>query len=220
MRPEFADYYCGCDPRGENRCPEGLRFKGDMLATHLGIAEVCLGLRPIRSLQDVPQLPRGRNEFDVEWTRLESVVQDHLKTDGLDLEPRFQRGHVWTEAQQAAYVQAMLQGCEVSRTLIFNHYCWEYGDLPLPYPHGTMVIVDGKQRLQAVRRFMNDDLRVFGLRRSEFAGQFRLSNARFHFRIMVMPDEPAVLRLYLALNAGGTPHTADELDRVRAMLAG
>lgn len=225
MNPLYANYWCGCDPRTKTYCPDGKRYasakgKGTehqswIFDVHMRVAEVCLGLREIESFQDVPQTPANRYEIDVEWHYLEEMVQKHILEDGLDLLPRFQRGHVWTEEQQRAYVANMLHGCEVARTIIFNRLTDDY----VQAPEGTMVIVDGLQRLEAVRKFMRDELVVFGKRRSEFKGVLRMTNARFKVRITNLPTEAAVIRFYLALNAGGTPHTDAEITRVRALLA-
>jgi len=220
--PRFINYWCGCDPATDTLCPEGRRCcrdkRGWLFTRHARIAEVCLGRRVIEDIEDIPQLPQNRYETDVEWPRVLPAIAEHVKEDGLDLLPAFQRGHVWTREQQIAYVEAMLMGVEVSRTLIFNHYEWEYGHGSPPYPKGTMVIIDGLQRLQAVSQFMRGEIPAFGKRLGEFQGRLRFHNARFHFRILTLPDEAAVIRMYLALNAGGTPHTAEEIERVKALL--
>lgn len=230
MNPLYANYWCGCVPSTKTYCPDGKRYASSkgaqttkdaqhnswLFDAHMRTAEVCLGLREIESLQDVPQLPANKYKIDVEWHSVEDTIQKHLRDDGLDLLPRFQRGHVWTEAQQVAYIANMLHGFEEARTIIFNHSRWD--ELPQHPPKGTMVIVDGLQRLEAVRKFMRDDLVVFGKRRSEFKGVLRMTNARLHFRITSLPTEAAVIRYYLTLNAGGTPHTDAEITRVRGLL--
>ena len=40
----------------------------------------------------------------------------------------------------------------------------------------------------------------------------------FKFRVCVLPTRKEVLQLYLNINAGGTPHTEEELNLVHAML--
>lgn len=227
MTPEsyaerLMNFWCGCDPRSGDECPEASHLRRrvsapDLLRQHVRVAEVCLGLREIESFQDIPQLPPNRYEVDVEWTSLEHTLEGYREGGGLDLCPRFQRGHVWTEAQQVAYVESMLQGFEISRNILFNHPTWNSIEGSIEKP---MVIVDGLQRLEAVRRFLRDDLRVFGRKRSEFSGRLRMSDARFKIRILSLPTEAAVIRLYLAMNAGGTPHSPDEIERVRRLLNG
>jgi hypothetical protein len=42
---------------------------------------------------------------------------------------------------------------------------------------------------------------------------------RFQMKVCCLPTRAEVLRWYLAINAGGTPHTPEELARVRELLA-
>lgn len=163
---------------------------------------------------DIPKLPRAHYEVTVEWRGLERSIKESALMEGLDLDPPFQRAHVWTKAQQTAYIEYQLQGGEVGKNLTFNCPGWG-GRIDI----GKYVIVDGKQRLEAVRAFMRDEVPVFGHRFSEFTDSLRLTHASFNWRICTLEAEAEILRLYLNINAGGTPHTKAELDKVRRMLA-
>lgn len=66
------------------------------------------------SFQDIPMFPRAIYEIDVMFRDLPRHVAECVG-QGLDLDPDFQRGHVWTRDQQVAYVEYMLRGGEVSR---------------------------------------------------------------------------------------------------------
>ncbi len=165
--------------------------------------------RRITSYQDIPRFPHAAYEIDVGFQWLEQQLAEAV-ADGLNIDPPFQRAHVWTEAQQSAYVEYLLRGGEVSRLLIVNAPHWQESS----YKDSTLV--DGKQRLEAVRRFMRDDLPVFGTKRSEFKGVMRL-DGRIKWRVVALESEAQLLDLYLAINAGGTTHTPEELDKVRAM---
>lgn len=149
--------------------------------------------------------------MDIEWGHLDSELSRYIM-EGLSLDPDYQRAHVWTEAQQVAYVEYMLRGGEVSRTLIVNAPEWSKNG----YKGATLV--DGKQRLEAVRRFMRNDLALFGGHKlSNFTGHMRLINARFHWALVSLSTRAELLDVYLSINTGGTPHSAKEIARVRAM---
>lgn len=163
--------------------------------------------------QDIEQLPRARYEVDVSWRDLEGFIQNAISKDGLNLEPDFQRAHVWTRDQQRAYVEYVMQGGEVGRNLTFNSPGWGY-----KLEIGTYEIVDGKQRLEAVRAFLRDEFPAFGSLRSEYTDLMR-HILGFKWRICGLETRAEILQLYLNINAGGTPHTQAELDRVRIMLA-
>lgn len=130
--------------------------------------------------------------------------------DGLDLDPDFQRGHVWTEAQQVAFMEYFLREGRSGRDIYFNNPTWM-----TTFSEPT-VLVDGKQRLTAARRFMANQIKVFGLFAWEFEGKARMT---FNFHVNSLKTRKEVLQWYLQMNAGGTPHTAEELERVRVLLA-
>jgi hypothetical protein len=150
------------------------------------------------------------------WTSIFAQLEDIGGEGGLDLSPDFQREHVWSEEQQVRYVEFCLRGGRSSRDVLFNCVTWNAG----VGQAAPAVLVDGKQRLEAVRRFLKDEIRVFGSLRSEFEG--KLSNLRdsAYFKIYVndLPTRADVLRWYLDLNDGGVVHTREEIDRVRELL--
>jgi len=174
----------------------------------------------------IPQFPSAHYEVNVDWEEQEHHIARMVRAYDLDLTPEFQREHVWTDAQRARYIEYVLRGGEVGRNLTFNCPGWQSGT-----SKGRLVIVDGKQRLEAVRRFLRGEIAVFdsnagggedgvprrpgGWRCSEL-GTLPLGLG-FRWRICSLDTEEEVLDLYLNINAGGTPHTKEELEKVRAM---
>jgi hypothetical protein len=164
---------------------------------------------------DIPQFPRAHYNCTVDWTAVEDTLTHWQKERygaRLDLNPDYQRAHVWTRDQQVAYIEYALQGGEVGRNIIFNCPGWQ-SDY-----RGPFELVDGKQRLEAVRAFMRGDIPAFGHFISEFADHPRMISASFNFQICKIEGRENILKLYLNINAGGTPHTKEELDKVRRML--
>lgn len=165
------------------------------------------------SFQDIPQFPKAAYEVDVSWNYIEQQIEGFTKDFGLDLNPDFQRAHVWTEDQQRAYIEYIMQGGEVGKNITFNCPGWRS-----MAKNGRMEIVDGKQRLEAVRKFLRNDLHVFGYKYLEFTGKLRITTHGFKWRVCELNKRSDLLRLYLNINAGGTPHTDRELARVRRLL--
>jgi hypothetical protein len=161
--------------------------------------------------KDIPQFPRAHYEVDVSWDFVEWHLGKWRESYGLALDPDYQRAHVWTEAQQIAYVEYVLAGGEVGKNITWN--CMGWGSLDRT---GPMELIDGKQRLEAVRAFMRGDLEVYGRRYVD--GDALRWSAGFKWRVCSLSTRADVLRLYLNINAGGTPHTPDEIERVRALL--
>lgn len=162
--------------------------------------------------QKIPQFTDcGSYHVNVCWAYLEETIHRYTMDTGFDMDPDFQRGHVWTEAQQIAYVEFILKGGRTGRDILTNCPNWQRGKI------GTMVLVDGKQRIQAVQNFMTDQLKVFGHYKREITGHLP-RNCDFLWHVNDLPHRHQVLKWYLELNSGGTPHTADEIERVRALL--
>ncbi len=168
---------------------------------------------PNTNINEVPKFPHSSYEVHVPWTSLERTILDHTTEYGLDLNPDFQREHVWTTRQQIAYVEYMLMGGEVSKTLVFGADNWTGGKL------GNYQLLDGKQRLEAVRAFLRDEIPAFRRTKSEFLGKLNFTSHGFNWRVVDLRTRADVLKLYLALNSGGTPHQPEELQRVQGLLA-
>lgn len=141
-------------------------------------------------------------------------LQDHLdryrESYELDLDPDFQRPHVWTEKQQVQFTEHIFKGGQSGREIYFN--------CPGFQSHGeisAMVLVDGKQRLEALRRFTNNEFQIFD--KYYFKDLTLPFDPKLRFVVNNLPTKKEVLQWYLEMNTGGTPHTTEEIDRVREM---
>jgi len=161
--------------------------------------------------RDIPPLIRSRYSINVPLKHTEHTIQEYLD-QGLNLCPDFQRGHVWTEQQQTAFVEFLLRDGTSSRVIFFNHPGW------MNSWEGNFVIVDGLQRLTAVRQFLANKIPAFHTFYQDYTDAMP-SILDLVFSIATLPTKADVLQWYLELNAGGTPHTSEELDRVRTLLA-
>ena len=165
--------------------------------------------------RDIPQFTRDSNyHVDISWDYMfNGWLADMVNSANLNIDPDFQRGHVWSENQQIRYCEFILRGGKSSKELYFNAPNWPtMNDKP-------MVLVDGKQRLEAVRRFMFNEIPVFGYFCHEFEDRLDMIKARFSVNINNLETDAEVLQWYLDLNDGGVVHTEAELEKVRKMLA-
>ena len=97
---------------------------------------------------DIPKVTGdGLYNVNVEWRDLLETLEHYQDSrDGLcvlDLDPDFQRGYVWTEAQQIAYVEYRLKGGGAGVNRILFNCVGHMGSYLGPFQ-----IVDGKQRLK------------------------------------------------------------------------
>lgn len=160
--------------------------------------------------RDIPQrIKDGGYVIDLPWENLEMSLQRYISR-GLQIEPDFQRGHVWSPEQRVAYLESKLQGGVPMDIVRFNQPGW------MTTFEGDFVCVDGLQRLTTACMFLRDEIPVFGTRCSEFQGAMPWT---LSFKVMInsLKTRAEVLRWYLELNDGGTPHSPTEIARVRAM---
>ena len=162
--------------------------------------------------RDIPQFPSANYHIDMSWSYLETWLESQKELN-LELNPDFQRGHVWTEAQQIAYIEFMLRAKDASqsvsgRDVYFNHPGW------MKDFKGNFVCIDGLQRITAVRRFMNSEIPAFGVLYKDYEDKLTM-NPSFSVHIMGMESRAEILDWYIDFNSAGTQHTPEELDRVR-----
>jgi len=163
--------------------------------------------------KDIPRFEPPNYSVHVGWVYLEDHLKSWEEMIGVDLEPEFQRGHIWTPKQQIAYIEFRLMGGISGGDIYWNCKGWERATF------GEKIrLIDGLQRITAVRGFLRDEVPIFGYRFSEFTDKFDWMRHRFTFHINELATEADVIRWYLALNNGGTVHTPEEIARVTALL--
>lgn len=156
--------------------------------------------------------------LDLDWIKpmLEKFEADY----GVDLDPDFQRGHVWTQRQKTKFIEYILRGGVVP-PIRFNSPCFgghrKSKDCDLP---DTVVLVDGKQRLNACLEFLDNKVSVFnGNYLKDFDDQDVLTRkVGITYSVNKLQTKAEVLQWYLEMNEGQVAHTSDELERVRLML--
>lgn len=171
-------------------------------------------IRPLRTAQ---------YETDIMFGHLEQALAGYEKDwGGLDLNPDFQRGHVWTADQQRHFVENILRGVVSTSGFLIQMNCpnWDVDNYNGDLPRGFQCI-DGLQRITAVREFLAGkvfpfDLGVDDLNGSSFSMKRNLY--RFRFAVHNFESRAELLQHYLDLNVGGTPHTEDEIARVKSLL--
>lgn len=160
---------------------------------------------------------------DYRWDNLERALAG-LGDDygGLELCPDFQRGHVWTPKQQAFFVENCLRGIVPTSGLLmqFNSPSWQdsmSADTDLP---PGLQCVDGLQRYTAITEFVKGNVKPFGLSADQLKGtQFAPNQFYVKVAVHAFTQRSELLNHYLSINSGGTPHSAEEIARVRALLA-
>lgn len=148
--------------------------------------------------------------------RFVKAIEAMEEDDGLQLTPDFQRERVWTEKQQVSYIEHILSGGESGRVIYLNNPNW---NTLVTGEYAEMVCVDGLQRITAIRRFVLGEIQAHGYYYYELGKEWTgIINGGMRININDLPTKKAVLTWYLEMNGGGTPHTEEELSRVRELL--
>ena len=78
------------------------------------------------------------------------TIYARIRTGDLDLQPNFQRGEVWTTAKKRKLIDSILREWHVPPIHV------------VVGPHGKQEVLDGQQRLAAIRDFIEGNLTVDG----------------------------------------------------------
>lgn len=162
----------------------------------------------------------GAYEVDVSLDYLNDYFERLSKSYNLQLNPDFQRGHVWTKRQQRQYIRSFLSNPRINRLVYFN--CIEYGQYEpselVDLKPNDFLCVDGLQRLTALLAFRRNELDIDGHFYKDFTDRPRISVGRIHVNINTLKSKKELLEWYILLNSTGVPHTPSELARIREMI--
>lgn len=157
-------------------------------------------------------VPMTHYAIDQPLGRIENFMEQY----GVDLDPDYQRGYVWTQEQQEKFVGALLESPENINPIILNF---------TKKNKTVSEVVDGKQRLVACLRWVRCEILArcpcrINVRYDELDEvDMRAIGMCISLRCKwVTLSRPDVMRYYLRLNSGGTVHTAAELERVRNLI--
>jgi len=162
------------------------------------------------------------------------VPEEGLRSrDNFDLEAPYQRGAVWTEAQRVALVKSLLLGLPIG-SVVLNHRGFQAEKM--------YAVVDGKQRIEAIRAFFNSEFAVpadwfspEGVRESftdkdgtekvYFNGlnkipQHQFENSSFPALEAHVENVAEEAEIFLLINSGGTSQTDADLNKAASVASG
>lgn len=170
----------------------------------------------------IKPLRTAKWQADFSWHRLQGSLQDMtLDAGDLDLNPDFQRGHVWTHGQRQHFIENCLRGVVSSSGLVLQFNCPDWNeDAPDTDLPAGMQCIDGLQRYTAITEFVNGNVHPFGVSVSDLQGT-QFDPRRFMIKVAVhdFKKRADLLQHYLDINTGGTVHAASEIERVKGLLA-
>ncbi len=160
----------------------------------------------------------GNYMTDVSVKYLPRAIEDYKEDFGLEMNPDFQRGNVWTREQQIAFLEFFFRGGASANVIYFNHPDFGRGAAP-DSDMDHMVLVDGLQRLTAFLGFMNNEIPIFdGNYYKDFTDVLRGTEYNVKFCVNNLQYRRDVLKWYIEMNTGGTVHSKTEIARVQKLL--
>ncbi len=163
--------------------------------------------------QDIKKITRAKYNSHVPWTMIEDWITRDKEMLRTELEPDFQRAHVWDDQKRTKYVEFALKGGTSGKDIYWNCPGW------MNRFDGPLQLVDGLQRITAVRKFLNNEIPAYGCLHKDYDDKIGWDEAAFIFHINDFRNRKDVLQWYIDLNDGGVVHTSEEIERVKRLLA-
>lgn len=155
---------------------------------------------------------QGMYRINIDGDSLERHIQRYTDEFGLNFDPEYQRGYVWTEEQKVKYIEYLLSGGPSGREIYFNMPGW------MNKFDGTMEVVDGKQRISTIVDFFNNKLYVFGGFTAKDMSEGDLGKIYVHCNVNDLRDKQDVVRWYLSMNNGVVIDTEEDLLVAKRLL--
>jgi uncharacterized protein with ParB-like and HNH nuclease domain len=159
------------------------------------------------------------NPVCMDLSEIKAILEHWADDYGLNLNPDFQRGHVWTEVQQIKFIEYLIRG-GTTPPLLFNSPDYGGNRSKKSDLSEEIVIVDGLQRLTACQKFVAGELKVFGgYSVNDFEDkESMLRRICITYLVNHLQTRKDVLTWYLEMNEGHIAHSEEELNRVKGLL--
>lgn len=134
---------------------------------------------------------------------------------GVDMNPEYQRGFVWTMDDKIKLIESIFDGVEIGK-FAFVKLPWKDSQSP------GYEILDGKQRLSCLMEFMADRFAYKGV----YYSQLSFSDKHYFCNFNITSGEAEEgttlkqkLRYFLKMNTGGRPQDPAHMEGIRQRLA-
>ena len=177
-------------------------------------------------LDDESDLKRGTTNAVVtgtDWTT--DTILDQMRKGNIDLSPKFQRREAWTAERKSRYIESLFLGYPVPQLVLAE----------TKQPKGKYIVIDGKQRLLAIRRFgatsQDESFNPLKLTNLEIRKDFNgmslkelRANPKYKDEVNYYENQPirtvvirnweyedVLYRIFIRLNTGSLPLSTQEL---------
>jgi len=132
---------------------------------------------------------------------------------GLDLNPVYQRGNVWSQDDKVLLIDSIFKNIDIGKFTIIKR--------PFKENNQTYEILDGKQRVITILEFFEDRFEYFGLKFSElhWRDQNHFEDYSISYSEASNLSHEQKYRYFINLNITGKPVDPKHLDHVRTLLS-
>lgn len=95
----------------------------------------------LEDLATINNWAQGAVLWSTDWTA--ETILSQLNRNNIDLDPTFQRRSAWTDKKQSLFIESLILGLPIPQLILAE----------APGKRGSFIVIDGKQRLLAIRRF-------------------------------------------------------------------
>lgn len=178
-----------------------------------------LDVFPKREKKDWEKIPQftQREEMRLQFFQSSlSSFHSYVYSFGVDINPDYQRGFVWTLEDKQKLIDSIFKGVDIGKFVFIRR---EYDRTKNPTEH-LYEILDGKQRLTAITEFLEDRFRFNGLLYSELHphDQSHFDGYSISLAEVSNPTKKQIYQYFLRLNTGGKAMDEGQLKKVEKLL--
>lgn len=96
-------------------------------------------------LGNINNWAQGAVLWSTDWTA--ETILSQLNRNNIDLDPTFQRRSAWNDKKQSLFIESLILGLPIPQLILAE----------APGKRGSFIVIDGKQRLLAIRRFGSNE---------------------------------------------------------------
>jgi hypothetical protein len=157
--------------------------------------------------------------FSFQQRDIQSLIRQYLNKYGLDLDPDYQRGHVWDIDQKVNLIDSIFKNIDIGKFAVIKRPWGPDGNRPLT--RKLYEVLDGKQRITTIVdyylgrfQYKGKYYNELGYRDQRHFTYFSVSYAESDYL-----TQEQKYRYFLKLNTTGTPVDPAHMDRVAGLLA-
>lgn len=144
-------------------------------------------------------------------TGIHSIISN-IYFFGIDMNPEYQRDYVWTKEDQENLIDSIFQNIDIGKFVFVR--------LPFKSNSPTYEILDGKQRIKAIKDFYEDRLLYKGFKFSELSKKDRGFFDNYHVSVCEVADcsQKQKLRIFYHINISGKVMGKKHLEKIKKMI--